>query len=57
MTPRHYITRLIGLYLVIATTKDDYVRSLMQWELDRLVETEQAKKWKKNMNQRNGDYK
>lgn len=57
MTPRHYITRLIGLYLVIGTTKDDYVRSLMQWELDRLVETEQAKKWKKTMNQRNGDYK
>lgn len=57
MTKRHYISRLIGLYLVIATTKDDNIKKLMQWELDRMSEEEQAKKWKKTMYQRNGDYK
>lgn len=57
MTTRHYLSRIKGLYFVIATTKDGNIKELMQWELDRMVATEQAKKWKKTMNERNGDYK
>lgn len=57
MTPRHYISRLIGIYYYRAHGTDENVKSLLDWEMKRMVESEQMKKWTKQMKERNGDYK
>lgn len=57
MTPRHYISRLIGIYYYRAHGTDENVKSLLDWEMKRMVESEKMKKWTKQMKERNGDYK
>lgn len=57
MNPRHYISRLIGIYYYKAHGKDEKVKELLAWEMQRMVESEQMKKWTKQMKERKGDYK
>lgn len=57
MTPRHYISRLIGIYYYKANGTNSDVKALLDWEMKRMVESEQMKKWTKQMKDRNGDYK
>lgn len=57
MTPKHYISRLIGIYYYQAHGTNSEVKDLLNWEQKRMVESEKAKKWTKQMKERNGDYK
>lgn len=57
MTPRHYITRLIGIFDYLAHGSDEEIKRLLAWEQKRMVESEQMKEWTKQMKERNGDYK